>query len=79
MDSITLASYYSQVSCKFRDAANLVSKQEILGTWPVNYKVTRIMMLYVFAIAQVESGANILTDNQILTIVARMTKLKYQQ
>lgn len=79
MDNAQFSTLYSTAVCKFTDAASLVSKQEILGTWPVNYKVSRIMLLYIFTLAQVNANTVTLTDNQILSIAARMNKLKYEQ
>lgn len=79
MDSTLFNSLYATAVCDFTDASSMVARQEIYGTWPINYKTTRLMLLYIFALAQVAAGTVTLTDNQIMNIVSRMNKLKYQQ
>lgn len=73
MDSNLIATYYSNTAKKFTMAARNVSLQEYVGNWPIAYEKPRILLLYVYALQNVD----LLTDNQILAIVHAVNELKY--
>lgn len=77
MDSNTFNIVYSGAVGKFTSAIRNISTQEIQGNWPIKRKISRLLMLYVWALNQSKDPSTPLTDNQILAIGGRVNTLKY--
>lgn len=77
MDSVTFNRIYGGCVTKFKHAARSISTQETVGNWPIKRRPSRIMLLYVWALATSQDPNTPLTDAQILAINTRVNNLKY--